>query len=298
MLQFSVLKQEIVSALYVTKLLIKKLNVMKKLVRKNARRTRLFLLASVLILASCTVIKPGFNGVLNKPFGKGLVSDKIYDDGFYNRGIFTSLIKYDVRLKSYQEQISILTSDELHTKLALSVTVMPIKAELPQLILEIGENYYENIVKPNFYSISRGVIAKYNYEEISTKSLEIEKIITTELTKQLEGKHIYLDKVTLDHILYSPIVTNATDIKLATKQKLEQASIEVKIAEKEAEIQRINAEGQRDAQQIIDKGLTQRYLQFKALEVQDKLAGSNNAKFFFVPIGKDGLPIIIDANSN
>lgn len=292
------LKLEIVGVPFVTKLLIKKLNVMKKFVRKNTRRTWLFLLASVLILSSCTVIKPGFNGVLNKPFGKGLVNDKIYDDGFYARGLFTSIIKYDVRLTSYQEEIMILTSDELHTKLALSVAIMPIKEELPQLIKEIGENYYENIVKPNFFSITRGIMADYNYEEISTKSLEIEKIIKTELTKQLEGKHIYLDKVTIDHIMYSPLVTQATEIKLATKQKLEQASIEVKIAEKEAEIQRINAEGQRDAQQIIDKGLTQRYLQFKALQVQDKLAGSNNAKFFFVPIGKDGLPIIIDADGD
>lgn len=298
MRQFLVLKQEIVGVRFVTKLLIKKLNVMKKLVRKNKRRTWLFLLVSVLILSSCSVIKPGFNGVINRPLGKGLKTDKIYSDGIVSRGLFTEMIKYDIRVKSYQEEIDILTSDQLHTTLALSVTLKPKKEELPQLILEIGEDYYENIVKPNFYSISRGIMAKYNYEEISSRSLEIEKEITAELKIRLEGKHIVLDKVTLDHIMYSPIVTNATDIKLATKQKLEQASIEVKIAEKEAEIQRIKAEGQRDAQQIIDKGLTQRYLQFKALEVQDKLSGSNNAKFFFVPLGKDGLPVIIDTNSN
>jgi len=227
-----------------------------------------------------------------------LQTDKVFQDGIFARGVFTNIIQYDVRLRSYQEQIDILTSDQLHTTIALSVTVKPVESEIPDLILEVGQDYYETVVKPNFFSVTRGIMAKYNYEEISTKSLEIEKLIFAELKERFEGKHIYLDRVTLDHIMYSPLVTNATDTKLVTKQKLEQASIEVEIAEKEADIQRINAEGQRDAQQIIDQGLSQRYLQFKALEVQDKLSKSNNAKFFFVPVGKDGLPIIIDAGSN
>lgn len=141
-------------------------------------------------------------------------------------------------------------------------------------------------------------MAKFNYEEISTKSLEIENLIYAELEKRFEGKHIFLDRVTIDHIMYPPLVTKASDIKLATKQKLEQSSIEVEIAQKETVIQRINAEGQRDAQHIIDQGLSQRYLQFKALEVQDKLSNSNNAKFFFVPVGKDGLPIIVDTSED
>jgi len=53
-----------------------------------------------------------------------------------------------------------------------------------------------------------------------------------------------------------------------------------------------------NVQQIIDAGLTPLYLQYKALELQDKLSSSTNAKFFFVPIGKDGLPIIVDTNNN
>ena len=68
----------------------------------------------------------------------------------------------------------------------------------------------------------------------------------------------------------------------------------MKIAAKDAEIQRTLAKGQFDAQKIIAAGLTSLYLQYKALEVQDKLSTSPNAKFFFVPVGKDGLPIIVD----
>lgn len=277
---------------------LKKKNDMKTITKYYRKAIQVScLIIGVVLFSQCTVIKPGYNGVLNRPLGNGLKTDKIYQDGFAARGFFTNIIKYDVRLNSYQEKIDILTADELHTTIALSVMIKPKSEELPSLILEIGEDYYENIVKPNFYSVTRGVMASYNYEEISAKSLEIEKVIYGELEKRLQGKHIILDKVTLDHIMYSPVVTDATDQKLATKQKLEQKSIEMKIAEKEADIQRISAKGQRDAQKIIDEGLTKRYLQFKSLEVQDKLAKSDNAKFFFIPIGKDGLPIIVDAGA-
>ena len=44
------------------------------------------------------------------------------------------------------------------------------------------------------------------------------------------------------------------------------------------------------------EGLTKMYLQFKSLEVQQSLSNSDNSKFYFIPIGKDGLPVIIDTN--
>ena len=272
---------------------------MKTIIKYNQKLTMLILLLAIgLSLSNCTIIKPGFSGVLNHPFGKGLETNRVYKDGLAWKMPWNRMFKYNTQLKSYQEQIEILTSDQLHTTLALSTILKPKADELPNLILEIGKDYYNAIVKPEFYSATRGIIVKYNYEDLSSKSLELEKEIFKELQKRLQGKHIYLDKVTLDHIMYSPMVTNATDEKLATTQKLEQKSIELEIAEKDAEIQRITAKGQRDAQQIISQGLTQKYLQFKSLEVQNELTKSANTKFFFVPVGNDGLPVIIDAGSD
>lgn len=250
----------------------------------------------VLLFTQCSVIKPGFNGVLNKPLGNGIKVDKVYKDGFTWKSPWNRMIKYNIQLNSYQEKIAILSSDELHMTVTLSVILRPIPKDLPYLVLEIGEEYYNRIVKPEFFSVSRSIMAEYNYNLLSIKSPEIEQRILQELDIRLEGKHIELNTVTLDHIMYSPFVTGATDRKLATQQQIEQKSYEIEIAEKEAEIQRITARGQKDSQQIIDQGLTQRYLQFKALEVQEKLAGSPNSTFYFVPIGADGIPIIVDSS--
>ncbi|NOZ48108.1 MAG: prohibitin family protein [Chlorobi bacterium] len=252
-------------------------------------------IAIIFIVNGCAaIIKPGYNGVINRPLGRGLKTEKVYADGLAWKMPWNNMMKYNVQLKSYQEEISILTSDELHTTLSVSVILKPKQDELPSLILEIGRNYYQSIVKPEFISVTRSILAKYIYSELSAKSTEIETEIFENLKNELSGKHIDIDRVTLDHIMYSPVVTQATDVKLATKQQIEQKSFEMEIAEKEAEIQRIKARGQRDAQQIIDEGLTVKYLQFKALEVQDKLSKSPNSTFYFIPLGKDGLPVIVD----
>ncbi len=250
------------------------------------------------MLNQCAVIKPGFNGVLNRSLGEGVKTDKVYTDGFAWKWPWNRMIKYNVQLRSYQEEIDILTSDELHTSLTLSIILRPKTEELPLLVLEIGKNYYASIIKPEFYSVTRSIMANYNYEELSVQSMQIEDEIYNELVKRLEGKHIILDKVTVDHIIYSPMVTNATDEKLATKQLIEQKEFEMQIAERDAEIQRILARGQKDAQIIIDQGLTQKYLQFKSLEIQEMLSNSENAKFYFIPIGEDGLPVIVDTGGD
>ncbi len=164
--------------------------------------------------------------------------------------------------------------------------------------LEVGGNYYQEVVKPELLSLVRNEFSHYKYSFVSPKSPEIESKIFTRLVELTRGKHLEFDRVTVKHIEYPKVVTMAVDEKLAVQQAIEQKDYEIKIAEKNAEIQRILAKGQRDAQQIIDAGLTPRYLQYKALEVQDNLTTSPNAKFFFVPLGKDGLPIIVDTHNH
>lgn len=246
--------------------------------------------------AGCSVIKPGYNAMRWKPLSKGLITDKTYTDGVVWHWPWNGVVDYNMQWQTYDERLAMLTEDELHINMIVSVTLRPIPSELPRLELEIGRNYYEEIIKPEFLSIVRNEFSHYKYTLVSPKSPEIESAVLNRLVEASKGKHLEFDRVTIKHIEYPSVVTSAVDQKLAVEQEIEQKDYEMKIAEKDAEIQRILARGQRDAQQIIDAGLTQRYLQYKALEVQDKLTTSPNAKFFFVPLGKDGLPIIVDTH--
>ena len=223
-------------------------------------------------------------------------TEKVYDDGVVWIWPWYGVVKYNVQWKKYTIVVPLLTKDELHAKIKISVTLRPNPQELVSIEQEIGQRYYENVVQPNFSTITRSVFSNYLHNEMTVEGPEIEDKILNNLKLKLKGKHILLDKVSIEHLMYSPLVTKAVDRKLATKQAIEQKNYEKEIAEKDAEIQRILAKGQKDAQIIVNKGLTIRYLQFKALEVQNNLAKSPDAKFYFVPIGKDGVPIIIDSS--
>ena len=250
-----------------------------------------------LLLSSCTVVKPGYKAMKWKPWGQGLKTDKIYDNGAIWHWPWVGVVDYNLQWQTFTEKVSVLTEDELHIDLVVSVTLKPIVDELPKLELKVGQQYYRNVVKPEFVSITRNTFSKYPYSDVSPKSVEIEEAIYQLLKEKVKDKHLVFDNVTVNHIIYPDVVSSAVNNKLAVEQDIEQKDYEIEIAKKTAEIQRVLARGQRDAQAIIDSSVTQKYLQYKALEVQDKLSTSPNAKFFFVPLGKDGLPIIVDAGT-
>ena len=259
---------------------------------------KLMLIAMIVALTqACSVVKPGYMSMKNDNWGKGLKTETVYEDGVVWHWPWTTMVTYNLQWQTFSEEVEILTEDELHIGITVSVTLKPNPEELDKMELEVGQDYYNNIVKPEFISITRNVFSGYKYTNVSPESPRIEEQIFSRLVAKTNGKHLIFDNVTVDHIQYPEIVTSAVNTKLAVEQAIEQKDYELKIAVKDAEIQRTLAKGQRDAQQIIDAGLTRLYLQYKALEVQDKLSSSTNAKFFFVPVGKDGLPIIVDTGS-
>lgn len=258
--------------------------------------TALAIILIIAALSGCATVKPGYHSMQWKPLGKGLQTEKIYKDGIVWLWPWNGLVNYNLQWQTYSEDIAILTMDELHINISVSVTLRPIADEIAQLELEVGSSYYQSIIQPEFISLTRFVFSGYNYAIVSPKSPEIESFVHEKLVEYVKGKHLEIDNVTINHIVYPKVVTAAVDRKLAVEQDIQQKDYEIEIAEKQAEIQRILARGQRDAQKIIAEGLTKLYLQYKALEVQDKLTTSPNTKFYFVPTGKDGLPIIVDTN--
>ena len=166
--------------------------------------------------------------------------------------------------------------------------------ELYYLHTEIGQQYYEQVVQQQFRSISRAVFSQYRYTDIPKKSLEIQNAILAQLKVNLENKHLELDAVEIKHVDYPERVKQAADLKLATEQKLLQKEYELKIAEKDATIKIIEAQGRQTAQKIIDSTLTPTYLQYRALDIQKELAKSGNASFYFVPVGANSIPIILE----
>lgn len=276
---------------------------------KNRTVLVALLLVLFLWLVGCgTTVRPGRMGLKWNPQTTGL-DDKPLREGFYWHSPWNDVFTYSIQWRSFTEKVEVLTRDDLHIMVEASVVARPLARELYQLQLEIGPDFYLNIIKPEFLTVVRSTVAEYAMVEIPERSPEIETKIVQRLKERIEGKHLELDNVTINHIDFTAGMLRAIETKLAKEQEKIQKEFELEIAAKEAEIararakgeadaleirakgeaeaQKIRAAGQAESQKMIDQTLTSRFLQFKAFD-------SPNSKFIYVPTGKEGLPIIVN----
>ena len=222
-----------------------------------------------------------------------------------------SIVAYDVTWQSQTEALDILTADDLHIKTAVTVTDRPNKEDLYRLQLEIGPAYYQRVIGPAFITLARSEFAKHAHNDLAKAGPRIEAQVLSELRQAIAGKPIEIDRIAIKHIEYDEGVTKAITAKLATQQRMEQKEFELKIAEKDADIVRITAKGNSDARRIeaegdaaatvlqgraqaqaqseITRTLTLAYLRYEAFD-------SDATRYYFVPTGKDGMPIIVNTD--
>ena len=255
------------------------------------------LMAPALLLGGCaSVVSPGEMGLKWRPVTSGL-SDKTLMEGFYVHMPWNDIVTFSLQWRSFSERVDVLTRDDLHIRVDVSVIARPVPAELYQLQLDVGPDFYRNIIKPVLLTTVRGAMAEYQMVEIPEKSREIETRVLESMKQYVRGKHLEVDNLTINHIEFTKRMLQAIETKLAKEQEKDQKVFEREIAFEDAEIERIQAKGEADslkikavgqaeAQKIIDGTLTERFLQFKAFD-------SPNAKFIYVPLGSDGLPIIV-----
>jgi regulator of protease activity HflC (stomatin/prohibitin superfamily) len=249
-----------------------------------------------LVLSNTTflTIKPGEKGVLFKRFGGGLDKTHIYNEGFHMIMPWNNMYIYDIRIKESLEKMEVLSKNGLNIKIELSYRYYPQADKIGELHEKIGKNYHEYIIKPEIRSSTREVIGKYLPEELySTKREAIQDEIFEQTKKALNEKYITLDAILIREVSLPQTLQNAIENKL--KQEQESLEYEFRLVKerKEAERRIIEAQAKSEANNILNKSLTDKILKDKGIEATIKLAQSPNAKTIIIGGGKDGLPLIL-----
>lgn len=254
-----------------------------------------------MFFVSCiSIINPGEVGLMWRPYSTGL-SQKPLESRVQTYMPWNSVYVYSIQWMSYQEKVEVLTRDDLTITVTADIIIRPIQNEIYELEMEIGRDYYEKVVKPQFRTAIRNILSAYNMVSISKETPNVSAQIKKSLTEKLKYKHVEIDDVIVDDVEYSPSILKAIESKLTKQQEQEQMKFEINIAKRDAEIQQISAEAkakavlieaeaQAKAQKMISDSLTPKYIQLKAME-------NPNNKLIFVPNGKDGLPIIVNPDS-
>ncbi len=254
-----------------------------------------FIIILLIILWSriTVTIDSGEAGVMFRLFG-GVNTETTYGEGFHIISPLNKMYKYNVRQQEVSEKMSVLSSNGLEISVDVSIWYQPAYNKLGMLHQEKGQNYLNTIVKPAIRSATRSVIGRYTPEQIySTKRDAIQDEIGEETKNILVSQYVQLNEVLVRDVTLPPTIKQAIESKLKQEQESLEYEFKLQKAKKEAERQRIDAEGKAAANKILSASLTDKILREKGIEATLKLAQSPNAKVVVVGSGKDGLPLIL-----
>ncbi len=255
------------------------------------------IIALIFISKSTVTIGAGERGVLYRTLSGGVVTDKEpLDEGFHLVLPWNKVYKYEVRQQELFEHMKVLSSNGLDINLDASVWYKPKENELGELHQNIGRNYLDRVIKPAIRSATRSVVGRYTPEQIySSKRDIIQNEIDHETKKILSNKHIELISVLVRDVTLPKTIKDAIERKLGQEQESLEYEFRLQKARKEADKQRIEAQGKADANKILSASLNDKILRDKGIEATLRLSESPNSKVVIVG-GKDGLPLILGNN--
>jgi prohibitin 1 len=251
----------------------------------------------IFVSKSTVTLEAGEAGVLWKRFAGGVVTDQPpLGEGFHLVAPWNKVIVYETRQQELTEKMKVLSSNGLDIQLEATAWYQPVTVELGLLHQTKGTNYLDRVLKPAMRSATRSVVGRYTPEQIySSKRDAIQEEIYDETKKIVQGQHIQLNDVLVRDVTLPVAIKDAIERKLSQEQTSLEYKFKLEIAQKEADKQRIEAQGKADANKILSASLTDKILQDKGIEATLKLAQSANTKVVVVG-GSDGLPLILGNN--
>jgi regulator of protease activity HflC (stomatin/prohibitin superfamily) len=178
--------------------------------------------AMVLALSFCAgcgaVVEPGHRALLFDPRDKGL-HHEVLGPGYYHLGSSARLEDFDVTYSTHQEVLRTNSAEGLQLDLHLAVIYRPIVSEIYELDTEIGLNYYDEVVGPEFRSAARGVFARHSYLELEKHNEKIEDEIEADVRRRITGKHVEIASITMEAIDYAPEIAAAHRARLVGEQE-------------------------------------------------------------------------------
>jgi regulator of protease activity HflC (stomatin/prohibitin superfamily) len=274
------------------------INNLIKNMQKSVGLVAVIVILIITLFQAITIIPPGVTGVYHL-FGK--VSDQELRSGFHIINPLADVEKMSVRTEEYTmsiahgegnrvgaDAIDALTKEGLKVVLDITVLYHMEDDKASTIFKELGTNFAEKLIRPQIRSVIREVIAQYEAKDIySSKREEASQNILERLKTEIGGRGIVVEDVLLRNINLPDKLEASIQDKLTAEQDAERYSFILDKEKKEKERKIIEAEGQRDAQKIINESLSEQYLQYLYIQGLKDRQGT-----IYVPTDpNNGLPV-------
>ena len=242
-----------------------------------------------------TVIEAGEGGVLFRPLGGGVETDRVYTEGVHLIWPVDTMTHYNARVQIILHSFDVLTNRGLPVTLTLAVRYKPIFELLGLLHQKVGPDYPNKIILPQIESVLRKGLGTHSPEEIYTnKNMLLSKLIARAI-EEVGRKYVIVDDVIIRSVTLPEEVRGAIEAKLVEEQRLLTYDFRLKTAAQEAERKRIESRGIRDYAANINATMSENVLRWHGVQATKELAESPNSKLVLIGGGKDGLPLILNA---
>ncbi|VEN75410.1 conserved hypothetical protein [Candidatus Desulfarcum epimagneticum] len=243
-------------------------------------------------------IMPGEAGVFWSRF-TGTRVDHVYDEGIKLVFPWNKIYVYNIRIQEVSPELHVLTKTGLKVNLYLSIRYAPKRKLLGMLHQRVGPDYVNIVIIPEIEAVLREIIGTMDAEQIYTTGRAVIVEAINKAIEQVEQRYINVDDVLIKKIELPKSVEKTIRFKIEQKHLIEAHEFIVEREKKEAERKRIEGQGIRDQLKIIASSVPEgEILTWKGIQATQEIAKSNNAKVIIIGGGKEGLPIILNADNS
>ena len=222
------------------------------------------LLAAVLttVAAGTVFIEPNQRGVVISALSPQGYRDEILQPGlrwvipFAERVQTYTISRQTYTMTSVEQEGAVAGDDSIQARtkdgqivfVDASVVYSVDPEQVVNLHITWQNRFEEGVVRPQARGVIRDAVSQYGVEEIvSSKRVELEVLITDEMTKGLANNSLTLEDFVLRNIRFSDEYATAVEQKQIAEQQAQQAKFVVESKKQEAEQARQVAQGQADA---------------------------------------------------
>jgi len=241
------------------------------------KKTHILLAVLLLSIASCTIVRPGEVGMIQKV---GVIKPQPILGGsrVYNPFV-TKIIKINVRVTEVFSKLLVPTKEGLSIDAEISLLYHINPDSAKAVYVRFGQNFEEVAIMTNFRATTREVTAKYYATELySTEREKIESAIKEQMIHAVNKYGFTIDAVLLKDIVLPDQIAKAIQNKVQAQQEALQMEYVIQKQQREAERLVVEAEGIKKSQDIINSAMTEAGLKYKYIDMMKALTTSNNAK--------------------
>ena len=238
----------------------------------------------ITILNTLTTVPTGFVGVKTR-FGQ--VQNDVIQEGLNIKVPYIEkIVRIDCKTKKIETTSESSTKDMQTVQTTVAVNYNINKELANTIYKDIGLEYEDIIINPAVLESIKSAMAQYTAEELVTKRAEVSNKIQETLIGKIKDRGFIVTEFNLTNIDFSEEYDKAIEAKAVKQQEVvtAQAELEKQKIQNEKEIS--IAEKDAKVMELQNEQITDKTLQLKALEIQQKLIEKWDGKFPTTMLGE------------